>query len=214
MSDKSKGQSLLENAYRLATPDDNAAYYAAFAASYDEDFADALGYRYPQAIAAIYRDQASAEDHPIADIGCGTGLVAEALGKGAGEIDGVDISAEMLAVARSKGLYRTTIQADLTGDIGRIQNDYGAVLSAGTFTNGHLGPDRLEPLLAIAKPGALFVIGVNAAFFARAGFEPVIRDLEARGRIVDLRMIEVPIYEGAGHDHADDTAYAVRWRTG
>ena len=55
---ESKGQSLLENAYKLVTPEDNEEYYAAFAASYDDDFAAALGYRYPRAIAQIYHQSA------------------------------------------------------------------------------------------------------------------------------------------------------------
>jgi len=66
--------------------------------------------------------------------------------------------------------------------------------------------------LDIAKPGALFAIGVNQAFFVKAGFEPVIRDMETRGVISDLSMIEVPMYDRAGHDHSSDTAYALCYR--
>ena len=99
-------------------------------------------------------------------------------------------------------------------DLSAIKNDYGAVVSAGTFTSGHLGPDPLEPLLDIAKSGALFVIGVNKAFFVKAGFEPIIRDMEARACISDLRMIEVPMYDREGHDHSSDTAYAICYRKG
>jgi len=210
--EKSKGQSLLENAYKLATPDDNKAYYDEFAATYDDDFAYALGYHYPKAIAAVYSERATEQDLPIADIGCGTGLVAVALGRAPQEIDGVDISEEMLARSREKGLYRSAMRVDLTADLSPIANDYGAVVSAGTFTSGHLGPEPLEPLLAIAKPGALFVIGVNKAFFEKAGFEAVLRDMAARNVISDLRMNEVPMYDRDGHDHSADKAYAVSYR--
>ncbi len=41
--EKSAGQTLLENAYKLSTPADNAEYYDAFASTYDTDFADTLG---------------------------------------------------------------------------------------------------------------------------------------------------------------------------
>ena len=68
MIEKSAGQSLLENAYKLSTPEDSVGYYNAFASSYDTDFADALGWHYPAAIAATYRDAATATDAPIADI--------------------------------------------------------------------------------------------------------------------------------------------------
>ena len=212
MIEKSAGQSLLENSYKLSTPEDNVDYYNAFASSYDTDFADALGYHYPAAIAAAYRDAATATDIPIADIGCGTGLVASALNFPRGQVDGIDISPEMLRVSEEKQLYRSLYSADLSKELNVIANDYGAVLSAGTFTSGHLGPEPLESLLGIARAHALFVIGVKKAFFQEAEFEPVLRDLEARGLITGLRVAEVPMYAKAGHDHSADTAFALIYR--
>ncbi len=212
MTSKSKGQTLLENAYKLATPQDNKVYYDEFAETYDSEFARALGWEYPNAIATVYREYADPDHLPIADIGCGTGLVAEALEINPDQIDGIDISEEMLAISRKKSLYRKTIQADLMADLTPIKNDYGAVVSAGTFTSGHLGPDPLRSLLDIARPGALFIIGVNKAFYLEAGFETVIRDLEECGTITDLRMIEVPMYNKVGHDHSSDTAFALSYR--
>ena len=212
MIEKSAGQSFLENAYRLSTPDDNARYYDVFASTYDTDFADALGWHYPAAIAAAYRDAATKTDTPIADIGCGTGLVASALNFPPEQIDGIDISAEMLRVSKEKKLYRSLYKVDLMKALDVISNDYGAVISAGTFTSGHLGPQPLENLLDIARPRALFVIGVKKMFFQEAGFEPVLRDMESRGRIKDLHVVEVPMYTKAGHDHTADTAYALVYR--
>ena len=212
MADKSKGQRLLERAYKLATPHDNQGYYDEFAATYDTDFAAALGYHYPKAIASAYLTQATTADRPIADIGCGTGLVAEALGLPPDEIDGIDISDEMLAAAKGKGLYRSTIKADLTASLAALQNDYGAVVSAGTFTYGHLGPEPLERLLDIARPGALFVIGVNKAFFVTAGFERVVNRMRSAGVISDPRLVEAPMYDRQGHDHSADMAYVLCFR--
>ncbi len=212
MIEKSAGQSLLENAYKLSTPEDNAEYYDAFASTYDMDFADALGWHYPAAIAAAYRDAATKADTPIADIGCGTGFVASALDFPREHIDGIDISAKMLRVSEEKELYRSLYKVDLTKALDVIANDYGAVLSAGTFTSGHLGPGPLESLLDIARANALFVIGVKKAFFQEAGFEPVLRDMEARGLIKGLQVAEVPMYAKAGHDHSTDTAFVLIYR--
>jgi SAM-dependent methyltransferase len=212
MFEKSAGQSLLENAYKLSTPEDNVDYYNAFASSYDTDFADSLGWHFPAAIAAAYRDSATAADLPIADIGCGTGLVASALNFPREQVDGIDISPEMLRVSEEKQLYRSLYKADLTKELDLIANDYGAVLSAGTFASGHLGPEPLESLLDIARAHALFVIGVKKAFFQEAGFEPVLRDMEARGLITCLQVAEVPMYAKAGHDHSADTAFVLVYR--
>ena len=214
MVKKSVGQTLLENAYKLSTPDDNAEYYNTFAATYDMEFANELGWLYPAAIAEIYRDACTSADTPIADIGCGTGLVAAALNFPREQIDGIDISAEMLRIADEKQLYRALYEVDLTKPLDLIANNYGAVLSAGTFTSGHLGPEPLEALLDIASSGALFVIGVKKAFYQGAGFEPVLRNIETRGLIKDLNVAEVPMYAKLGHDHSADTAFALVYRKG
>jgi len=148
MSAKSPGsKAWLEGAYDLTSPDDNRAYYQEFAKAYDAEFADALGYCYPRIIAEAYLAAAKPDDTPVADIGCGTGLVAEALPPDTA-IDGFDISPRMLDAARAKGLYRTLYEADITGDLAGFGAKYGAVLSAGTFTHGHLGPEPFKGLLA------------------------------------------------------------------
>ena len=212
MAEKSAGQTLLEQAYKLSTPDDNSDYYDAFASTYDSEFAGALGWQYPAAIAVAYRDAATKSDTPIADIGCGTGLVASALNLSRDQIDGIDISAKMLRVSEEKNLYRSLYRVDLTKSLDLIANDYGAVLSEGTFTFGHLGPEPLESLLNIARANALFVIGVKKVFFQEARFEPVLRKLESGGLIKDLQVAEVPMYAKSGHDHSADTAFALVYR--
>ena len=210
MTSKSPGQELLENAYKLQTPADNSAYYDTFAPTYDTDFADRLGWHYPKAIAEIFND--GLRETPVADIGCGTGAVAAALGLEAGQIDGMDISAEMLAVAAGKRLYRTLYEVDLTGPIDGIPNDYGTVLSAGTFTHGHLGPGPLRGLLAIARPGGLFIIGVNQAHYHKHDFAAALSNLAAEGRIGAVTTTTACMYDKAGHDHSDDLALVLQYR--
>ena len=206
---KNDGKKLLEGAYRLATPQDNLDYYRKFAARYDSDFADGLGYSFAATVAAIYRGLAGPEDTPVADIGCGTGLVGADL---RGTVDGMDLSPEMLDVARARGVYRALYRVDLTGDLAVLPDNYGAVVSAGTFTHGHLGPDVLTNLLKIARPGALFVIGVNATHFRALGFESELQRLRTAGRIGPVTASDVPIYAKAEHEHSGDRALVLTWR--
>jgi len=65
-----------------------------------------MGWNYPAAIATAYRSAASDQDLPIADIGCGTGLVASALKTSPDLIDGIDISPKILRLSKEKQLYR------------------------------------------------------------------------------------------------------------
>ena len=210
MADTPKGQARLEGAYRLATPADNIEYYRDFAATYDTEFAEGLGYTYPARVAAVFRNLAGEKDVPIADIGCGTGLVAAALGDVI--VDGMDISPEMLIRSQERGCYRTLYEVDLTAASLPLPRDYGGVISAGTFTHGHLGPDVLVGLLDLAREGALFVIGINAEHYGTHGFEECLSQLVQDGRISAPDLQDVPIYEKDGHDHAGDRALITSFR--
>lgn len=211
MTQKTTGQELLENAYKLSTPDDNVTFYKAFAPIYDRDFAAQLGWQTPQMIADAYHAQA-AGDVPIADIGCGTGYVATALKVPREEIDGMDISPEMLVMARQKGLYRDLYEVDLTGAIDKISNQYGAVLSAGTFTHGHLGPEPLRSLLDIARAGGLFVIGVNQMHYEKQRFSAMLDSLVHERKVSPVKIEKMKIYSKTGHAHSDDCALILQYR--
>ena len=201
------GSKLLERAYELGTPDSHISFYRDFAETYDSTFAAGLGYIYPAGIVASL----AAQDRPegaILDIGCGTGLVATAIRKSEPDavIDGVDISPEMLEKAREKGDYRDLMQADLTADVSHVPTGYAAIVSAGTFTFGHLGPDVIPGMIDLCRPGAAAALGVNAGFFAEKGFEEALEALRAAGRIDAVVLHEVPIYDGRDKAHGSDKA--------
>ena len=196
----------LDAAYALETPEDNRKLYADWAQTYDDSFARTMDYRLPQLVALVLSEVFQGPG-PVLDVGAGTGLVAQhMLVPGLLEIDALDISADMLAVAASKGLYRKTIEADLTQTLDIPDATYGAVVSSGTFTHGHVGPAALDELLRVARKGAVFVLSINAEHFTARGFadkfaalEPVLEGLEHR--IVDIY--------GAGADaaHRNDKAH-------
>ena len=195
----------LDDAYAVETPADNIKLYRDWAETYDREFAAPRGYIYPVRIAEIYSQLASAHHQPILDVGAGTGLVAEALAvHTSAPIDGIDISQEMLDVSETKGLYRQLIRADLTGDLDIASNSYGAIVSAGTFTLGHVGPEALYKLLHIAKPGAFFVIGINGIAFDKYGFGSTIAMLSADAMITDLNFYHTQYYDNAKDEHAGD----------
>ena len=200
MSDKPD----LNKAYALETPEDNLALYADWATTYDTGFAVDMDYRLPQIVAEILGEQNP--QGPILDVGAGTGLVAQAFPmRGSVEIHALDISPEMLAVAMKKGFYARAVLADLTLPLQLEANTYGAVVSSGTFTHGHVGPVALDGLLKVAKSGAVFVLAINAKHFEARGFEEKFASLEID--IDELMFREMAIY-GAGTDaaHRDDTA--------
>lgn len=208
----SAGKQLLENAYELETPDDNRTYYDELARSYDEDFANGLQYRLPTHVYDVFSALANPEDSPILDVGCGTGLLGGLLSASECVVDGADISPAMLRVCKEKGVYRQLFEVDLTESLANISNGYGAVLSSGTFTHGHLGTEPFVALLDVANPNALFVITINKVHFEQMGFSATVDGLIESNRIKSLKVSTVNIYANSDHAHSADEGLVVSFR--
>jgi trans-aconitate methyltransferase len=151
----------------------------------------------------------------VLDVGAGTGLVAEALrARGfTGEIDAADLSRAMLDVAARKGIYRALIEADVTRPLPGPTR-YAGIVSSGTFTHGHVGPEAFAQLLDSALPGCVFALSVNAEIWEDKGFDA---GLAALGeRITDITRVLVPIYGAAAQnldpEHAHSKAVILRFR--
>lgn len=196
----------LEKAYSLKSPDDNIALYERWANTYDQDFAQRMDYQLPRHVADYFKRQKTVND-AVLDVGAGTGLLADCLNDQQDLIiDAIDISAAMLDVASNKGLYRNTIVADLTKPLSIKSDTYGAIISSGTFTHGHVGPDVLDELLRICKQGALFVLSINAQHFVSRGFEAKFEQLDTM--IDAFTLHTVSIYGSCGDsDHQNDEGY-------
>ncbi|MEJ8570235.1 class I SAM-dependent DNA methyltransferase [Microbaculum marinum] len=130
----------------------------------------------------------------VLDLGCGTGLTAEALLERVDvQIDGIDFSEAMLDRAEEKGIYRRLIEADVTRPLPVEPRSYSGAVSSGLFTHGHVGADALEPILAALAPGAIFAFTVYSTIWTRAGFDAELAKLERDGRI------EVLDHQESGH---------------
>lgn len=94
----------------------------------------------------------------VLDLACGTGRIGAWLrGRTTAPIDGVDLTPEMLQVARGRGLYRTLSVADVTDTNLPAQ---GYDLCVQSLADEHLS--ELAPLYRevtrLTKPGGLFVL--------------------------------------------------------
>lgn len=198
----------LAGAYALETAEDAKRLYAAWADSYDHGFGQAQGYVLPREVVRVCVELGMAG--PVLDVGAGTGLVGEGLAAaGIGPVDGMDLSPEMLEVARGKDIYRDLIAANVTQAM--TLAPYGGIVSAGTFTLGHVGPEGIATLLDAADPDCLFVISVNAEHYASAGFEAFF-DRVAR-QITQFALQDVRIYtDKADLSHRNDMGRLVSFR--
>ena len=202
----------LNDAYSVKTPEDNIKLYKVWASSYDDDFAKKNDYRSPVLISNYYGKFSNKNDVPILDVGAGTGLIAEVMNKkNTIDIDAIDISPEMLETAKSKNCYNKLIEADLTKNLDIDNNYYGAIVSAGTFTHGHIGPSALDELLRVTKPSGLFVITIHSKVYVNQNFEQKFQDINEQ--ITDLTFHEEKAYgNNPDKEHGNDTVFITVFR--
>lgn len=202
----------LNDAYSVKTPEDNIKLYKVWASSYDDDFAKKNDYRSPVLISNYYDKYSNKNDVPVLDVGAGTGLIAEVMNKkNKIDIDAIDISPEMLESAKSKNCYNKLIEADLTKNLDIDNNYYGAIVSAGTFTHGHIGPNALDELLRVTKPSGLFVITIHSKVYVNQNFEQKFQDINEQ--ITDLTFHEEKAYgNNPDKDHGNDTVFITVFR--
>lgn len=200
----------LDGAYALQTPEDSRRLYANWAETYDHSFAEAHDYMSPSLVAQAYKDAGGTG--PVLDVGAGTGLCGQALAAlDIAPIDGTDISQEMLDVAKGKSVYQTLFTGDLTARLSVNDNHYAGIVSSGTFTNGHVGPEAFDELLRITQPGGLLALSINTQHYVAEGFEAKLASLS--DQITDLRLPVIRFYgKRATGDHKDDTGYVALFR--
>ncbi len=128
--------------------------FDAFAAGFEQRVAE-LDYRVPHRLCDLVRRRVTTgAGLEVLDLGCGSGLVGEALGQMAARLVGVDLSARMLDQARKKSRYAELHQADIVdwlaatpvasidlvmaadvfiyiGDLGRVFGDCARALRSG-----------------------------------------------------------------------------------
>ena len=166
--------------YQAKSSDDVANVYDSWAEKYDADMLLA-GYRHPAISLAVLARHVPKGTGPLLDAGAGTGLIGEWLAiTGYGDVDALDISAGMLAVAERKSVYQGLHQAALGSTLPFADNHFAAIISAGVFTSGHVGVEGLDDLLRICAQGGIIVLTVKDVLW-QSSFGARIAELEAQG---------------------------------
>lgn len=193
-SDSPKGPSdFVDAAYHLENEQDMVDFYHKWAADYDHQMLDKLGYTSPSTIARILSEHLPIEAS-ILDIGCGTGLTCRLLAeRGFGKLDGIDLSEDMLKVARQRNIYRDLLQADVNQPLQFASACYDGIISSGTFTHGHVGPEPLDEIFRVLKPGGLLACTVHQDLWQSMGFEARFNALVQQG-VASLISLELGSY--------------------
>ena len=141
--------------------------YNKWAESYDT-YVESLDYNGPKNIVSYFQKLLKTnsvnnkQELKILDFGCGTGKVGEEIKKNINIpyfLEGIDISENMLELAKRKNVYNKITNIDLTKE--KYNEKYDVILSSGVFLEGHVdicNINRLCDLLNINKGLIMFTI--------------------------------------------------------
>jgi len=139
------------------------ALYDRYAEVFETDLRETLRYRGPELLTDAVLRVMGEGSFEIMDLGCGTGLTGAALRRMSCRLDGVDLSAAMLAKAQARGIYDDLIEGDLTASLQARPQAYDLLAAGDVFI--YLGD--LSPVLAAAaralRPGGALAFSVEAA---------------------------------------------------
>lgn len=143
--------------------------YDAWATLYEGDLT--TKYDSPVRAAEMLTKYVEDKGTTILDIGCGTGLVGQALAnEGYTNIHGLDISRAMLDVAEHKKCYSKLLPLDLAADAEVDIGGYDAVITTGCITFGHAPGYTLARIFSWVNPGGLVHISVREDFLEQDAY--------------------------------------------
>jgi predicted TPR repeat methyltransferase len=128
-----------------------------FSPIYDSKMRDKLSYQAPERLQELIRaEMGDATGLEILDIGCGTGLSGVGLKTRAARLTGIDLSPEMIAVARSRGIYDQLEVAEITEWLSHEQGQFDLITACDCLVYfGDLQPVATGAARQL-KPGCLF----------------------------------------------------------
>lgn len=135
--------------------------YDQWAASYDAEVAE-NGYVTPGRCAKALRQHMPDTSRAILDFGCGTGLSGLALKlAGFDNIDGVDLSAQMLEQAAAKSLYRSLTRIEAGAPLVPPEGGYAAIAAIGVIGAGAAPISVFDTLMDGLATGGHLVFSFN-----------------------------------------------------
>lgn len=166
----------LDKVYAARDPDAVRALYDDWAASYEAEIAE-NGYATPGRCAEALRNFTDDATRPILDFGCGTGLSGLAL-KLAGftTIDGADLSADMLARAEAKGVYRSLAQVEAGRPFAHRPGDYDAIAAIGVIGAGAAPVSVFDAMMHGLARGGRVVLSFNDHALADPAHEAALNE--------------------------------------
>jgi predicted TPR repeat methyltransferase len=178
-------KSYLNDVYDGGT-NDSRELYASWASTYDNEV-QKNGYVTPERVAKALKDIVTNQSEVILDYGCGTGLSGSALqAVGFTNIDGLDVSQEMVSLAEKKSIYKKLTVFDPSTKIPVHADQYKIITAIGVIGAGAAPLEVFDNLFSLLPPSGLFAFSFNDHTLSDPNYEEKVNQCLSSGQAIIL----------------------------
>jgi SAM-dependent methyltransferase len=212
MTSSEKTDQWIDAVYRAKDRDALNVAYAQWAESYDADMVT-TGYLHFPVLCGLVCRHMSRKDAAILDAGVGTGALGSLLNLlGYNNLSGLDMSEAMLAKAKARKCYVDLRLGVLGESLDYVDRSFDAIISTGTFTEGHAPASALNELVRMLEPSGVLIFTVSDVVWEDKGFRA---KLDALVKAALLARVETtPLYQpmpfSAAEAHVTTRAHVFR----
>ena len=176
--------------------------YTGFAYVYDEMMSNIPYLQWEAYLLQLLYSSGVKPDASIAELGCGTGTMTELLYDDGFDITGIDLSEDMLSLAREKVPGVDFLRMDMREFT--LDKKQDAIISVADSVNYLESVDDLAKTLKCVrdalKPGGVFIFDLKTEFF----YKYIVRNRTFRGRGKGFSYVWKNYYDEAGRIHIYD----------
>jgi SAM-dependent methyltransferase len=161
----------INSVYRSPSREALQSTYDQWAASYDADMV-LTGYVHYPVLTGLVCRYVPRKDATILDAGVGTGALGSLLNLlGYNNLSGIDMSQGMLAKAAERKCYSDLQRAVLGEKLDFVDRSFDAIISTGTFTEGHAPASAFDELVRLLETDGVLIFTMAGMVWEEKGFK-------------------------------------------
>lgn len=212
MTSRDTTDAWIDKAYRAADRDTLKATYDNWAESYDADML-LTGYLHYAVLTGLVSRHVQRKDAAILDAGVGTGALGSLLNLlGYNNLSGLDMSEGMLAKAAARKCYADLRQAVLGEKLDFVDRSFDAIVSTGTFTEGHAPASAFDELERLLEAGGVMIFTISTLVWVEKGFKDKLDGFVKAGvlKLVEATPAYQPMPYSPAESHVTTRGYVYR----